>query len=196
MKEFFRKTTTSIIVSSVVAFIIGLIMAVVPKMSLDVMGIVLGVYIMIHGITLIGLNFATHSVYVPFYGIMSGLLSIIVGILLVAMPNIMSTIFAIALGIWIILSSINVISIAITVKQRVSNWGLWLLLGVIDLICGIIILFNPFASSISIVMLGGIIIMIHSVISIVDMIMIRNDAKEVEKALEGAFKDLKKSSND
>ena len=196
MKEFFRKTTTSIIVSSVVAFIIGLIMVVVPKMSLDVMGIVLGVYIMIHGITLIGLNFATHSVYVPFYGIMSGLLSIIVGILLVAMPNIMSTIFAIALGIWIILSSINVISIAITVKQRVSNWGLWLLLGVIDLICGIIILFNPFASSISIVMLGGIIIMIHSVISIVDMIMIRNDAKEVEKALEGAFKDLKKSSND
>lgn len=196
MKDFFRKTTTSIIVSSVVAFIIGLIMAVVPKMSLDVMGIVLGVYIIIHGITLIGLNFATHSVYVPFYGIMSGLLSIIVGILLVAMPNIMSTIFAIALGIWIILSSINVISIAITVKQRVSNWGLWLLLGVIDLICGIIILFNPFASSISIVMLGGIIIMIHSVISIVDMIMIRNDAKEVEKALEGAFKDLKKSSND
>lgn len=196
MKEFFRKTTTSIIVSSVIAFIIGLIMAVVPKMSLDVMGIVLGVYIMIHGITLIGLNFATHSVYVPFYGIMSGLLSIIVGTLLVAMPNIMSTIFAIALGIWIILSSINVISIAITVKQRVSNWGLWLLLGVIDLICGIIILFNPFASSISIVMLGGIIIMIHSVISIVDMIMIRNDAKEVEKALEGAFKDLKKSSND
>lgn len=196
MKDFFRKTTTSIIISSVVAFIIGLIMAVVPKMSLDVMGIVLGVYIIIHGITLIGLNFATHSVYVPFYGIMSGLLSIIVGILLVAMPNIMSTIFAIALGIWIILSSINVISIAITVKQRVSNWGLWLLLGVIDLICGIIILFNPFASSISIVMLGGIIIMIHSVISIVDMIMIRNDAKEVEKALEGAFKDLKKSSND
>lgn len=196
MKDFFRKTTTSIIVSSVAAFIIGLIMAVVPKMSLDVMGIVLGVYIIIHGITLIGLNFATHSVYVPFYGIMSGLLSIIVGILLVAMPNIMSTIFAIALGIWIILSSINVISIAITVKQRVSNWGLWLLLGVIDLICGIIILFNPFASSISIVMLGGIIIMIHSVISIVDMIMIRNDAKEVEKALEGAFKDLKKSSND
>lgn len=196
MKDFFRKTTTSIIASSVVAFIIGLIMAVVPKMSLDVMGIVLGVYIIIHGITLIGLNFATHSVYVPFYGIMSGLLSIIVGILLVAMPNIMSTIFAIALGIWIILSSINVISIAITVKQRVSNWGLWLLLGVIDLICGIIILFNPFASSISIVMLGGIIIMIHSVISIVDMIMIRNDAKEVEKALEGAFKDLKKSSND
>ena len=191
MKELFKRTTTSIILSSIAAFIIGLIMAVVPNLSLQVIGITIGIYAIVHGITLITLNFVAHNVYVPFYGIASGILSIIVGLILVAMPNILSVIFAIALGIWIILSSVNVISIAVTVKKTVSNWSLWLLLGIIDLICGIIILFNPFASSLSIVVLGGIIIMIHSIISIIGMIMLKKNVKEVAKALESASKNIR-----
>lgn len=191
MKELFKRTTTSIILSSIAAFIIGLIMAVVPNLSLQVIGITIGIYVIVHGITLITLNFVAHNVYVPFYGIASGILSIIVGLILVAMPNILSVIFAIALGIWIILSSVNVISIAVTVKKTVPNWSLWLLLGIIDLICGIIILFNPFASSLSIVVLGGIIIMIHSIISIIGMIMLKKNIKEVAKALEAASKNIR-----
>lgn len=191
MKELFKRTTTSIIISSIIAFIIGLVMTVVPNISLQVIGIAFGIYIIIHGIVLIALDFVAHNVYIPFYGIMSGILSIIVGLILIAMPNILSTIFVIALGIWIILSSANVISIAITVRKGISNWYLWLLFGIIDLICGVIILFNPFASSISIVALGGIIIMIHSAINIVNMVMIKKDAKEVAKVLETSLKGSK-----
>ena len=191
MKELFKRITTSIFISSIVAFIIGLVMVIVPNISLQAIGITIGIYAIIHGIALIVLNFMAHNIYIPFYGIMSGILSIIVGLILVAMPNILSTVFAIALGIWIILSSINIISISLTVRKVVSNWYLWLLLGIVDLLCGIIILFNPFASSISIIVLGGIIIMIHSAISIVDMIMIKKDAKEVAKAIEESLKEAK-----
>lgn len=191
MKELFKRTTTSILISSVIAFILGLLMTVLPNISLEVIAIVFGIYIIIHGIVLIILDFMAHNIYIPFQGIMSGILSIIIGIIMLAMPNLLVTIFAVALGIWIILSSINVISISISVRKGVSNWYLWLLLGIIDLICGIIILFNPFASSISIVMLGGIIMMIHSVITFVDTIMIRKDAKEVAKVLEENFKKVK-----
>ena len=191
MKDIFKRTTTSILISSVVAFILGLLMAVVPNISLEIIGIVFGVYVIIHGIALIVLDFMAHNIYIPFHGIMSGILSIIVGIILVAMPNILSTVFAIALGLWIVLSSVNVISISISVRSKVSNWYLWLILGIIDLICGLIILFNPFASSISVVVLGGIIVMVHSVITFVDTIMIRKDAKEIAKALEESFKEVK-----
>ena len=193
MKELFKKTTISIIISSIVAFIIGLIMAVAPGMSLQTIGIILGIYIIIHGIALIALAFAVNIFYVPFFGIMSGILSIILGLVLIAMPNILATVFVIALGIWIILSSVNLISIAITVRKEYSKWFLLLLLGIIDLICGVIILFNPFATSISIVILAGIVIMIHSVINIVDMIIIRNNAKEMVKAVEASVKELKKA---
>ncbi|MBR3052191.1 DUF308 domain-containing protein [Candidatus Saccharibacteria bacterium] len=191
MKDLFKRTTTSIIVSSVVAFILGLVMAVVPGISIQVIGIAAGIYIILHGITLIVLDFMAHNAYVPFNGVITGILSIIVGILLIAMPDALTTVFAIALGIWIILSSVNVISIAMSVRKSITSWYLWLLFGVIDLICGIIILFNPFASSISIVVLGGIIVMVHSVVTIVDMIMIRSRAKEIEKAIKDSIKELK-----
>lgn len=190
MKEYFNKITTFILVSSVIAFIIGLMMTVVPNISLQVIGIVVGIYIMVHGCVLIILNFMAHSIYIPFHGIMSGLLSIVVGLILVAMPNALSTIFAIALGIWIILSSINTISISISVKDAISNWYLWLILGIIDLICGLIILFNPFASSMSVIVLGGIIVMVHSVITFIDTIMVKRDAKQIAKELEAKIKEL------
>lgn len=191
MKEIFKKTTASVIVSSIIAFIIGLIMAVMPGVSLEIIGIIVGIYVIVHGIVLIAVDFAAHNAYVPFYGIMSGILSIIVGVILLAMPNALPTIFAIALGIWIILSSVNVISVAVSVKNYVSKWYLWLILGIVDLLCGIIVLFNPFASSLTIVVLGGIVIMVHSVITIVDMVLIRKDAKDVEKAIEASIKGTK-----
>ena len=191
MKDLFKRITTSILITSIIAFIIGLIMVIVPDISLRAIGITIGIFVIVYGIVLITLNFVAHNIYIPFYGIMSGVLSIIVGLILIAMPGILPTVFAIALGIWIILSSVNMINIAITVRKGVPNWYLWLLLGIIDLICGVIILFNPFASSISIVVLGGIVIMVHSAISIIDTIMIKKDAKEVTKALEANFKELK-----
>ena len=191
MKDLFKRITTSILITSIIAFIIGLIMVIVPNISLQIIGIIVGIFVIVFGIVLIALNFAAHNIYIPFYGIMTGVLSIIVGLILIAMPGILPTVFAIALGIWIILSSVNIINIAITVRKEVSNWYLWLLLGIIDLICGVIVLFNPFASSISVVILGGIVIMIHSAITIIDTIMIKKDAKEVAKALEANFKELK-----
>lgn len=162
-----------------------------PGVSLELIGIIVGIYVIVHGVALIAVDFAVHNVYVPFYGIMSGILSIIVGVILLAMPNALPTIFAIALGIWVILSSVNIISVAVSVRKHVSKWYLWLILGIIDLLCGIIVLFNPFASSLTIVVLGGIVIMVHSVITIVDMVLIRKDAKDVEKAIEASVKDTK-----
>lgn len=193
MKELFKKTAMSIMLSSIVAFIIGLIMVVAPGIPLRTIGIVVGIYIIVHGVALIALPFMSRIIYNPFFGIVSGLLSIILGIILLAMPNILSTIFAIALGIWIILSSVDIISMAIVSRKEYSSWGLLLLLGIIDLVCGVIILFNPFASSISIVVLGGIIIMVHSIINIADMIIVKKNVKDIARAIESSFKEPKKA---
>lgn len=191
MKELFQKTTASIIISSIAAFIIGLIMVIVPDLSLQVISIIIGIYIIVHGIVLMILSFSANKYYTPFFGVMSGVLSIILGIILIAMPNVLSTIFVIALGIWIILSSIDIISVAIASRKAIPNWGLLLVFGIIDLIAGLIILFNPFASSISIMIIAGIVVMVHSIVTIIDMIMIKQNAKEIAKAIEATTKETK-----
>ena len=114
MKELFNRTTISIIIVSVISFILGLIMTVYPGASLEGMGIAFGIYMIIYGVALIVLDFMSHNIYIPFYGIASGILSIIAGLVIVAMPGVMTTVFTLALGFWVILSSINMISIYIS----------------------------------------------------------------------------------
>ena len=150
MKDMFKRTTASIICSSIIAFIIGLIMVLCPDLTLKTIGIIVGIYIIIHGIILIILDFKASLVSVSLEGIISGVISIILGITLIAMPNLLSTILALALGIWIVLTSVNIIRMSMVVRKVDSCWGLLLLLGILDLIAGIIIMFNPIISSLSI----------------------------------------------
>lgn len=164
-------------------------MVINPNLSLSAIGIIVGIYIIIHGIALIALDYLVGKFFTPFEGIMSGVLSIFLGILLIAMPGVLSVILTIALGVWIILSSVNIIKMSITIKEVDSNWFILLLLGILDLIVGAIVLFNPFVSSLSITMFAGIIIMIHSAINIIDMIIIKNNAKGIAKAIEKTFKE-------
>ena len=52
-------------------------MVIVPDLSLQTIGIMIGIFAILHGIVVIGLDFAIHNIHIPFYGIMSGILSII-----------------------------------------------------------------------------------------------------------------------
>lgn len=188
MKEQFKRITTSIICSSILAFIVGLIMVINPGLSLQAIGIIAGIYIIVHGIVLIALDFKFNKLYIPFDSILIGILSIILGIILMVMPNVLSVILGLVLGVWIILSSINIIKMSVAIREAYSGWVWLLILGILDLIAGCIILFNPFVSSISLTMLVGIIIMVHAVISVVDMIIVKKDAKDIEKAIEKSLK--------
>lgn len=188
MKEAFKRVTVSMICSSIIAFILGLIMVISPGLSMVTMGIIVGIYMIIHGVVLVALDFKSNMNYSPFDGIVSGILFIILGVLLIAMPGILSLALTLALGVWIILTSVSTIRLALVIKGKNSNWVLILLFGILDLVAGILILFNPFASSISITVLSGAIIMAHSVINIIDMIIIKKNIKSFTDAVENSKK--------
>lgn len=188
MKEAFKRVTVSMICSSIIAFILGLIMVIYPGLSMVTMGIIVGIYMIIHGVVLVAIDFKSNMNYSPFDGIVSGILFIILGILLIAMPGILSLALTLALGVWIILTSVSTIRLALVIKGKNSNWVLILLFGILDLVAGILILFNPFASSISITVLSGAIIMAHSVINIIDMIIIKKNIKSFTDAVENSKK--------
>lgn len=191
VKQLFNRTTISIVISSIISFIIGLIMVINPNLSLETIGIIVGIYIIVHGVALIILDIKASMYYVPFDGIMSGILSIVIGSLLLAMPKLLATILTIALGIWVIISSVNAIKMVLAIRKEEPNWIIILLLGILDIIAGLVILFNPFASSLSIAMIAGIIIMVHSVINVFDMLVIKKNVKTISKAIESSIKEVK-----
>lgn len=125
MKEVFKRATTVMTCLSVLAFIIGLIMTVYPGLSINTIGIIVGIYIIIHGITLVALDFKSNLSYVPFDEIASGILFILLGIVLIITPGILSIFLTIALGIWIILLSVSAIRLSLVVRSKDSNIIIW-----------------------------------------------------------------------
>ena len=163
-------------------------MVIFPKVSIETMGMVAAIYIIAYGIVLIYLDIKASKYYVPFDGLFSGIVSILMGILLLCKPGILPVVFTVVIGIWMILSSINYIKLAIKLSKTKLPWVEILLLGILDLIAGIIVLLNPFTATMSLTLFAGIMLMIHSVINIVDMIIIKKDAKEITKALDEEIK--------
>lgn len=190
MNDIFKRTTNSIILSSIIAFIIGLIMTIYPDISIKTFGMVAAIYIILHGIILVVLDIKANEYYIPFDGMLSGILSIVLGIVLIAKPNILSTILVLAIGVWIVSSSINSIKMSIALKHEDAPWILLLLCGIVDLIIGIIVLLNPFEASLSITVFIGIMLIIHAVINIIDMIIIKRDVKRISKAIEKRLKEI------
>lgn len=183
VKEIFNKTSNSIIFSSVLALIVGIILVVSPEMSMKTIGLIAAIYIILHGILLVALDVTASKYYVPFDGLLSGLLFIILGIVLITRPDILPVVFTLALGIWFVLSGVNMIKLSITVKNEYDQWYLLLILGILDLIAGIVVIFNPFEAALSVTVFAGLMIIVHSVITIVDMFLIKKDVKEIAKAV-------------
>ncbi len=190
MKEIFRKTTNSIIFLSSIACIVGFFMIINPSMSVKTIGVIASIYIILQGIVLVIIDLKANKYYIPFDGMLPGILSILIGIILVSKPNIISTIFTIAIGVWIALSSINSIRMAVALKNDDAPWFLLLLLGILDLIVGVIVVFNPFEASISMTVFAGIMIMIHSIINIIDMAVLKHDVKRISNAIEKRLKEI------
>ena len=188
MKELFKRTTNSIIISSILACVVGFILIINPTMSIKTMGIIAAIYIILHGLTLIIIDIKATKYYIPFDGILPGILSIIIGVILILKPNILSILFVVSVGIWIALSSINSIKMSLVLKNEDAPWLLLLLLGIIDLILGIIVVFNPFEASISIAVFIGIMLIIHSIVDIIDMIVIKRDVKKISSIFERKLK--------
>ena len=190
MKEILNKTANSFIISSVLVLVVGLVMVIFPEISMETIGIIAAAYMITHGIVLIYLEILANKYYLPFDGILPGVFSILMGVVLCYKPSILPVVFTIIFGLWIIASSINFIKVALHLRNTRLPWVQILIFGILDLIIGIVLLINPFASTVSIVVFTGIMLIVHSVINIIDMSIIKKDVKEISKELSKQLKEI------
>ena len=121
------------------------------------------------------------KIYVPFESMLTGVLSIILGIVLFINPEIASILITIAIGMWIIVSSVNNIKVAYFFRNvKAFPSTLMIILGILDIILGCLVIFNPFEASITLTLYLGIMLIVHSIFNIVDMIILKKNVKDKE----------------
>ncbi len=176
----FNKMLIGSIILNILFLLFGIIVYSNPRVSLELLGIFLGVYFIIFGLYAIFEFIARDNN--PLYGlnILWGILAIIVGLLAIINPFGISTILTFTLGIYLIIISISKIIDAFKLrKYKYDGWALILVISIILLIFGIFIIINPIISAMEITEVTGIFIILASILEICNSIMLYSKAKDV-----------------
>ena len=174
------------IIASIIFTIIGLCLIIFPDVSLNIMSYVIGGLFLIFGIYLFTINYNSLILTdMIFFGVMMVLL----GVILIVYPKLIAQLIPIVLGIWFITDSIVKIRISLSLKDYDDTpWVLTLVLSIISMLCGVVFILHPLASSEVITTFIGALIMIYALSDIIDMFMFKKHINDVIKSFKKNIK--------
>ena len=183
MKSIVKNFTNYVIILSLLAIVLGIVLVAYPGMSLAALGIAVAGYLILHGIVLIILDVKAWRLYIPFEGLLQGILSIILGVLLAKNPESIEAYIGIALGVWIIVSSFSGIKLACALRRTGAPWVFMIVMNVISIVIGCLVLYSPVLSALSLTVWLGSVLIAYSVINLIYMLVVKKYAKDVEKLI-------------
>lgn len=116
--------------------------------------------------------------------ILYGIVTIILGIIVITNPKAIASILPIVLGVAIIISSSSKLQYAFLLKNDNNDlWKTTMIISIISTICGVVLLFNPFAGAVLIMRIVGIFILLYSILDIVSTIIIKKNTEEFKTVI-------------
>ena len=182
LKTINKYLNTSIVLSILFA-VIGIILIIWPKTSLETFAYVIGTILLVYGIY----NFIDSFTINPIFCLpqmTSSVLSFLLGILVFLKPSVFESLLPIVLGIFFIINGAFKTRMSFVLKNVDSKWILSLITSVLMIICGVVLIINPRISAIMITSLIGIMLVIYAISDIVDIFVFKSKIKEVSKYFE------------
>ena len=169
-----KKVSTLSIFSSILFIVIGMLLLFKPGATLRTISYVIGGLILVFGI--FGVARFTKSDKKGFnFDLVYGILSLIAGLIIICNPEALVSIIPIILGIWIVINSAIKIQYSFYMKSDNSKkWIATLTMSLITLICGIVLLFNPFRAVEIVTQAIGLFIIVYAVIDLTESFMMKD----------------------
>lgn len=157
MEQILKKIKTNVIASALLCIIMGVVLVAWPGMSVHIVCITVGAVTIVGGLSRL-LTFALNrdgSLFSQMNLIM-GLIITLIGAWILFQPDTIIAMIPILVGIIIIIHGINNIQQAVDLyRNRYDKWWVALLLGLITVIFGGLLIFNPFGAVNTLVMFIG-----------------------------------------
>lgn len=117
--------------------------------------------------------------------IVYGIGMVILGIIVISNPKGVASIIPFILGVLIIINSAAKLQYSLELKKDNNNlWNSTMILSLITLLCGILLVFNPFRGAEFITKVVGIILFIYAITDIISSLRIRKTVKNIQKVIE------------
>ena len=175
----FNKLLIGSIILNVLFLLYGIFIYLNPRITLELAGIILGIYLIIFGLFAIYEFIVRDNNLLFSLNILWGILAILAGLLVMINPFEIIKILTFALGIYLVIISVRKIINSLKLKKYgYDGWALILVIAIILLIFGIFIMINPMASM-DLAEATGIFIILASILEICNSIMLYTKAKEI-----------------
>lgn len=186
MSNIVTKFIKSSLFSSIGLAILGILLFLESELTIVTISYVIGaVLVAVGAIAFINYINDIHKNTKNELNIVYGIGMAILGIIVISNPKGVASIIPFILGVIIVLNSSAKLEYSIELKK--DNNKLWvstMVLSVVALLCGILLIFNPFEGATFITKIVGVIIFIYALIDIVSTLRLRKTIKTVQKALE------------
>ena len=179
MKSFYKSS----LITSIALFVIGLLLLFKSQDTIIVLSYLLGGVLFILGIVAI-VNFFRESSANLFndLNIVYGIVTLVLGILIIMHPTAIATFIPFVVGIGILVNSAIKLTYSMEAKNNGEDiWKSSLVMSVISALCGIIILFNPFETSVVVFQIIGAFICIYALLDIIYMFQVKRNFNEVRE---------------
>ena len=174
MQEYMKKYAKHSLAISILLIILALFLIFRPIQSLNFIMIFLGVILTLNGIVHSISYFSTPNEYKMLsFELVQGVICIVLGLVFICNPALINSFLTYIIGAWILIESVIKMQMALNLKSmQNSNWMVTLLLGIITLILGITIIFNPFATIATVTTITGTVLLISEIMTILETLFI------------------------
>lgn len=181
MREFFGKIKNLSIITIISSAVMGIVLLARPGETLYVVS-------MICGITMIALGVgALISYFVKDRNmllIILAVISVIMGIIVCVKYKSIVSILLFLFGLFILISGIVDLITSIDVKRYgFGDWIVSFLMSLVTAVLGLLIVVNPFSSSLAVIRLLGISLLVYAVLDLIAFIQVKKVAKAVKEAV-------------
>ena len=181
-----KKVFNISMISSVLLFLFGLILAVNAEGFIKSITVAIGVILLLIGVFPVIDYFRYRKDGLgASIGLISGIFSIVCGLMLLIKEDLLMILRPVFIGVWMIINGINKIQVSFEIKDLgEKSWVITFIYSVLIMVLGGYFIVNPISGATTVTSFIGIILCIYAVLDIIDCVIIKVKVKNFKKELE------------
>ena len=191
MSNLVNKVFKSSIISSIILIALGVLLIVQSEATIVTISYIIGGILIALGV-IAGIKFIKNikERTKNDLDIVYGIVCIILGVLVIKNPEAIASIIPFVLGLIIIINSATKLQYSFELyKEKNKLWLSTLILSIIMVVCGIVLIFNPFKGAILITRIVGVFILIYAILDLISTFVISQTFKKIHNSIEENVKD-------
>jgi uncharacterized membrane protein HdeD (DUF308 family) len=181
-----KKVFNISMISSVLLFLFGLILAVNAEGFIKSITVAIGVILLLIGVFPVIDYFRYRKDGLgASVGLISGIFSIVCGLMLLINEDLLMILIPVFIGVWMIINGINKIQVSFEIKDLgEKSWVITFIYSILIMVLGGYFIVNPISGATTVTSFIGIILCIYAVLDIIDCVIIKVKVKNFKKELD------------